>query len=218
MRKFVFWLFLISLAVILVGCGGGNNNDPKDSVTIRDFAFVPQNLTVTQGTTVTWSNAGSTTHTVVSGTLDAFLFKDLILVDLQDIGFTNPNLVDGVLRVHLGDTIRFTNQSTIPRQVEVKRTVDLQQIFITPVLLNKQFSDYQTTLGGPGDFTVKDSVNQAHTFELLVEGRANPDGLFDSGPINPGQSFEHNFNTVGTFPYFCSVHNVEEGTITVQAP
>jgi plastocyanin len=38
------------------------------SVTISGFAFSPQTLTVTKGTTVTWTNNDSTTHTVTSDT------------------------------------------------------------------------------------------------------------------------------------------------------
>jgi plastocyanin len=32
------------------------------------------------------------------------------------------------------------------------------------------------------------------------------DGSFDSGPLNPGQSFSHTFNAPGTFPYHCTIH------------
>ena len=36
-----------------------------DSVTISNFAFSPANITVKKGTTVTWTNKDSVTHTVV---------------------------------------------------------------------------------------------------------------------------------------------------------
>lgn len=35
-----------------------------DSVTIQNFAFVPGDITVKKGTTVTWTNKDSTAHTV----------------------------------------------------------------------------------------------------------------------------------------------------------
>lgn len=35
-----------------------------DSVTIQNFAFLPGDITVKKGTTVTWTNKDSTTHTV----------------------------------------------------------------------------------------------------------------------------------------------------------
>jgi plastocyanin len=34
----------------------------------------------------------------------------------------------------------------------------------------------------------------------------NPDGLFDSGPLASGEDFDHTFDTVGTFNYFCKFH------------
>ncbi len=42
-------------------------------VTIKGFAFDPGELTVTVGTTVTWTNDGSTTHTITAddGTWDS---------------------------------------------------------------------------------------------------------------------------------------------------
>jgi plastocyanin len=43
-----------------------NANTPTstDSVTIQNFAFSPSDITVKKGTTVTWTNQDSTTHTV----------------------------------------------------------------------------------------------------------------------------------------------------------
>lgn len=40
-------------------------------------------------------------------------------------------------------------------------------------------------------------------------------GAFDSGTLQPGASFSHTFDTVGTFSYFCSIHPSMTGTITV---
>jgi plastocyanin len=42
------------------GGGGGS------AVTIKDFAFAPATLEVAAGTTVTWTNQDSTSHTVVA--------------------------------------------------------------------------------------------------------------------------------------------------------
>jgi plastocyanin len=36
----------------------------SNSVTIKDFAFSPASITVKKGTTVTWTNSDTTTHTV----------------------------------------------------------------------------------------------------------------------------------------------------------
>jgi plastocyanin len=219
MKRTILWLLALILAGVVVGCGSNSNNNGDDSVTIRDFAFVPQSFTIPAGTEVVWANAGSTTHTVVSGQLLPVFFPKTVVVNIQDIGFTNPNIIDGVLTVNLGDTVRFVNLSVIPRQVEIKDAVTLQQIFISELLPINLSSDYPTTLGGPGDFTVKDSANSANTFRMLVVGRPDPDAnpVLNSGPIQPGQTFSFTFTSPGTFSYFCSVHNIEQGTITVEA-
>src|SRR5947208_9143944 len=38
-------------------------------------------------------------------------------------------------------------------------------------------------------------------------------GSFDSGTLNPGQSFTHSFTTAGTFPYHCQFHSQMHGTV-----
>jgi hypothetical protein len=48
-----------------------------------------------------------------------------------------------------------------------------------------------------------------------------PTGMWDSGVINSGSTFTHTFNSVGTFPYYCTVHGGCCGmvaTVTVVAP
>ena len=44
--------------------GGSPGSGPTEQVTIRDFAFDPPDLSVSVGTTVTWTNEDNTTHTV----------------------------------------------------------------------------------------------------------------------------------------------------------
>ncbi len=41
-------------------------------------------------------------------------------------------------------------------------------------------------------------------------------GAFESGNLSPGNSFTHQFNETGTFPYHCTIHPSMKGTITVQ--
>src|SRR5574341_1112351 len=55
---------LRSFIVVLVSASGLF----AASVSIVDFQFTPGNLTIAVGTSVTWTNNGSTTHTVTSGT------------------------------------------------------------------------------------------------------------------------------------------------------
>ena len=42
------------------------------------------------------------------------------------------------------------------------------------------------------------------------------DGSFDSGEMGQAATFEHTFDTAGTFSYFCEIHPAMTGTVTVQ--
>src|SRR5215211_3634836 len=45
---------------------------------------------------------------------------------------------------------------------------------------------------------------------------ADDDGLFDSGPISPGDSFDNVFDSRGKFGYHCSIHPFMTGVVIVQ--
>lgn len=51
---------------------------------------------------------------------------------------------------------------------------------------------------------------------LLGNRVGQPDGLFDSGPVNIGQSWTHKFTQAGTFEYFCTIHPWMQGYVIVQ--
>ena len=51
---------------------------------------------------------------------------------------------------------------------------------------------------------------------LIGNSVGEPDGLFDSGHINVGQSWTHKFTQAGTFEYFCSIHPWMQGYVIVQ--
>jgi plastocyanin len=97
MKKIMLSLAVFSAALILSGCGYQSSapaNQPTStkkpvstspsgqeapvanqtngsSVTIKNFAFSPQNMTVKVGTTVTWTNDDSATHTIKSVTFNS---------------------------------------------------------------------------------------------------------------------------------------------------
>ncbi len=73
-------VFVFALVILIQGCsknsgnpypapGGGGGGGGANSISIVDFAFQPNALTVDSGMTVTWTNNSVyTTHTVTSNT------------------------------------------------------------------------------------------------------------------------------------------------------
>jgi plastocyanin len=56
--------------------------------------------------------------------------------------------------------------------------------------------------------TVTNEDGTTHTWSAV-------DGAFDSGALDPGESFEFTFTEAGTFDYFCNFHPSMTGTIVV---
>lgn len=69
-----------------------------EEVSIEGFAFVPQNLTVSVGTTVRWTNADATTHTAaaVGGEFNGSMAGGATF----EHTFTAPGVVDYVCSIH----------------------------------------------------------------------------------------------------------------------
>lgn len=58
------------LCVAAGACSSGTSPSPDSvQVVIQDFSYSPSNLSIKEGTTVTWVNHGSLTHTVTGDTL-----------------------------------------------------------------------------------------------------------------------------------------------------
>lgn len=72
MRRALLGLMTVP-ALLVAGCGGEDPgapaaaaNCPQPCVTMRDTQFVPRDVTVRPGQTVTWANADSVVHDVVN--------------------------------------------------------------------------------------------------------------------------------------------------------
>src|SRR5215831_17354709 len=52
--------------------------------------------------------------------------------------------------------------------------------------------------------------------DSIAHNSVSNTGVWNSGTLNPGQSFQFRFATAGTFPYTCTFHQGMVGTVTVQ--
>jgi plastocyanin len=54
-----------------------------------------------------------------------------------------------------------------------------------------------------------------HTVTSVKAGTQDPDGIFDSNMIKPGQTFTYKFDKPGTYEYICTIHPHMHGTVNV---
>ena len=68
----------------------------------------------------------------------------------------------------------------------------------------------------PGDLTVaKGTAVTWKNDDSATHRIKSGDGSFDSEDLKNGDSFEHTFDTAGTFDYICGIHPSMKGKITV---
>jgi len=67
MKKLVVYIAVLSIAVMLAGCGGGGGAATSINVTMTDFQFTPDTFTVTAGKDISIQaiNTGSVVHNFV---------------------------------------------------------------------------------------------------------------------------------------------------------
>lgn len=78
-------------------------------------------------------------------------------------------------------------------------TVTIQNMAFNPSTLNIQVGTTVTWIN-------KDSVTHRVTSDT---------GVFDSGDLTTGMSYNYTFNQTGTFPYHCSIHPSMTASIVV---
>jgi len=72
----------------------------------------------------------------------------------------------------------------------------------------------------PSNITVVIGINNTVkwvNYDSMPHTVTAVNGSFDSGNLDPGQSFVHTFNTPGTYVYVCIYHHWMEGTVIVIA-
>lgn len=91
------------LIVIYTACkkdnSNNNNNNKTASVAIANFAFSPTPLTITNGTTVTWTNNDTAPHTVTA-TDSSFTSGTLSKGDSYSHTFSSAGTVNYFCKVH----------------------------------------------------------------------------------------------------------------------
>jgi plastocyanin len=193
-----------------------------------DFLFQPQAISVPPGSTISWFNEGPTTHTSTSDT------------GIWDSGNINPGFsyqftfnTPGTYPYHcslhpaMTGTITVTDcgptstptltrtltpTATVTRTPTVTPTRTLTPL-CTPTIRPVLMGDFQFM---PTAIT----ITQGSTVHWMNEGPSvhtstGDTGIWDSGNLSPGNSYQFTFNTPGRYPYHCALHPAMTGTVTV---
>jgi plastocyanin len=92
-------LFLVAILALETSNLSAPARAADATVTIDNFTFEPQRLTVTAGTTVTWANQDDIPHTVASDT-KLFKSKALDTDDKFSFTFATPGVYDYFCSMH----------------------------------------------------------------------------------------------------------------------
>ena len=83
---------------------------------------------------------------------------------------------------------------------------------------NGEFYDpenVESSVGSMVTWTNDDSIPHTVTSGVVENNSPKPDGKFDSGILENGDSFPFVFDAAGEYPYYCTVHPFMTGKVTV---
>lgn len=113
-KKFIILIVLFSVFLV-IGCTGTNTQEPATptvtpaetpatptsskivEVTIQNFAFNPDSVTISSGDTVKWTNMDSTTHTIIGSDFSSGNFNK---GDSYESTFTKPGTYEYHCSIH----------------------------------------------------------------------------------------------------------------------
>jgi plastocyanin len=194
--------------------------------------YDPDPLTVNQGDGVEWTNEDNTPHTVTSkqqgvfdsGIIDAAAKWLLNTADLQ------PAEYEYYCTLHpfMGATLVVTGGAAANQTAGNATTAGAAANQMAPnsraasplvtsvsiangasVPTNEEFfapDDVQVTVGSMVTWKNDDTASHTVTSGTVQNNTPTPDGRFDSGILNAGDSFPFVFDKAGEYPYYCTIH------------
>ena len=185
-------LFIAVVLFVSVGCKNEVEMAPNE-VVLSGLSYNPITLNVPFGTTISWVNNDATISTVTS---------DSALFDSGNMGKGN------VFNYTFTKSGTFTYHNKYQSGMTGSIIVQSDTVFRNIVILNFSFSPSSLAIS-PGTF-VKWTNNDPITHTVTSNT-----SVFDSGDLNPGNSFNYTFRSAGSFPYHCNIHPSMTGIIVV---
>ena len=135
-----------------------------------------------------------------------------IQTDSDNLALLSSNLINAGFRI---DNIQVSQIEVPINGTGSEKNVDVSIVSGSSTLNNLEHyvpSEITVDLGTTVVWTNNDTATHTVTSGQPSIG---PTGLFDSALFSPGNTFEHQFNTVGVHDYFCIVHPWMTGMVTV---
>ena len=176
-------------------------------ISITDNAFTPPSLAVDPGTTVSWRNDGTVTHTVTSSVFGA---QRLAPGQSFSYTFTSAGTYPYVCDIHAGmaGTVSVgAPPPSLPPTTPTPSPTAAPPISASVMIMNNLFT--------PATLTVDPGATVTWTNHDAVTHTVTRAGLFDM-MVRPGQSVTFTFTTAGSYDYYCAVHAGMSGSIVVR--
>ena len=208
------------------GSTGGVASPSTSGVTIVDYAFSPQAISITAGDTVQWTNSGQAAHTV-SANDGSFDSGKVASGSRFSHTFASPGSFVYSCQFHpdmVGTVTVGAAGSPPPPPAPAVGAVGGSLSHASgssagaasgPGHVNSNVSveDYDFA---PGGITVPAGTQVHWSWTGKAPHTVTADnGSFDSNIQMQGAEFKHTFTTPGTFAYHCNIHPDMKGTVTV---
>jgi plastocyanin len=170
--------------------------------------FVPGELTVDVGQSVTFVNIHSDEHTATGSGFDTGIIPDE--GGTATVVLDTPGSFPYACQIHpeMTGVIRVRDETgVVPETQTTAQEVPADATMV--VIANLAFD--------PSAITVPTGTTVAWTNDDAVPHTVtSTDGAFDSGIFDPGGSFSFTFNEPGSFAYICQLHPQMQGTVTAE--
>ncbi len=106
--------------------------------------------------------------------------------------------------------------------VQDKNTIEKLATVTMPTKSSRPGCDETNTCYIPSKISIRQGesvtwLNEDAAFHSVTSGTyENPNGMFDSGYLDPNESFSIKFEESGTFDYFCTLHPWMKGKVIVE--
>ena len=132
-------------------------------------------------------------------------------------------VIPGIIIVLIIAVVSQVNQEENKEEtIQIEIVEDIENMIIMPIKSARPDCGPNDECYIPSYYVAKSGEtvywkNQDSAFHSVTSGQQeNPDGLFDSGHIDPDEKFSYKFTETGVYPYYCTLHPWMNGVIKVE--